>query len=185
MELEGALHPSLNGPLWPGQRVFFHYNHWQGDIWHERLLLCQSHGSFWTIITPDNDIYCEDVDELMWCPARAGQAPRALAGRMLYRFVDDFFDMPEEELRHLFMFGILEALRFRRAAGVQGQPPGIRAALAAPGFMDFLMSLLSSSLVAGQPRPNSPRPRRGVLVAGAPEAAEQPAAAPGGAGVYR
>ena len=202
--LEGALHPSFNGPLWPGKRVFFHYNHGQGDMWHERLLLCQSHRSFWAILTPDDDIVCEDVDELMWCPSANRQVPRALSGRTLYRFVDSFFAMPEEELRQLFMFRILTALRCRRAAGVQGQPPspgGIRAALAAPGIM-AACAARAPAPIAAEPEAAAAaaaaaavlpeaaaaaaaaahaEPRRGVLVAGAPEAAEQPAATPEGA----
>ena len=100
-ELEGTLHPF--GPLWPGKRGFVHYNHGQGGIWHERLLLCRSHGSFWTTITPDNDIYCEDVDKLMWYPSTIWQVPPALSGQTVHLFDDSFFAMPEEELGHLFV----------------------------------------------------------------------------------
>ena len=61
----------------------------EGGLWHERLLLCRSRGSSWAIMTPDGDIYVEDLRaQPFFLVARDNSLPRTLAGVEVYRFGD-------------------------------------------------------------------------------------------------
>ena len=77
---------SRSNPISAGRLGFVHYFKGVGDVWHERLLMCQVQASEWVILTPDGDLYSEDIKELGFVPTRVGSAPRTLEGAMLYRF---------------------------------------------------------------------------------------------------
>ena len=71
-------------------------------------------------VTPDGDVYSEDVAELEFVPSRFGRVPRAMGGAMLYRF------SPLEELydgvgwQEIFDEGIATAQLERAAEGHEG-----------------------------------------------------------------
>ena len=76
----------LGPPVSPGMLRFVHCLGGRGDVWHERLLLCQTSERSWVVMTPDRDIYEEDVSELLFVPSAPEREPRRLAGKLLYRF---------------------------------------------------------------------------------------------------
>ena len=45
--------------LVPGQTVAVFYS--DDDVWHERLLLWRFQDGIWYILTPDQDVYAEDL----------------------------------------------------------------------------------------------------------------------------
>ncbi|CAK0801976.1 unnamed protein product, partial [Prorocentrum cordatum] len=63
---------------------------WYGGgeaYWHERLLLCKVRETTWIIVTPDGDVYPEDIRALGGRPCLQGSVPPAIpADAMLYRF---------------------------------------------------------------------------------------------------
>ena len=88
---------SRSSPMSSGRLGFVHYSQGVGDVWHERLLMCQVRTSRWIILTPDGDLYSEDLATLNFTPALPEKVPRTLAGQMLYRFdvLDAFFSKEE------------------------------------------------------------------------------------------
>eukprot|EP00959_Pyramimonas_sp_CCMP1952_P372880 7808390-Pyramimonas_sp.AAC.1 len=44
--------------LRPGLRVGLWYR--RDTVWHERLLLYPAGGTYWWVLTPDDDVYVED-----------------------------------------------------------------------------------------------------------------------------
>eukprot|EP00971_Amphidinium_carterae_P296522 5890637-Amphidinium_carterae.1 len=49
--------------LVPGDVVYVHYGE-ATEPWHERILTCRGVGNVWSVLTPDFDHYCEDLDTL-------------------------------------------------------------------------------------------------------------------------
>lgn len=86
----GPLAPPHSGGLTAGDRLLVFYD---GDVvWHTRLLLAHVHQSTWVILTPDGDIYAEDVSDAnpdwdawrVW--PRGGGAPFGVDPNLIYPF---------------------------------------------------------------------------------------------------
>lgn len=86
----GPLVPPLPGGLRAGDRILVFYN--GGTVWHTRYLLSCVDRSEWVIITPEGDIYSEDVssanaDWLAWrvWPVGGG-IPVGVDPNLIHRF---------------------------------------------------------------------------------------------------
>ena len=87
----GPLVPHQVGALSPGDFAIIRYNVPE-ELWHVRLLLSHVHQGLWVILTPDGDLYMEELSEgnrdiLGW---RAfdpnGPAPYGIAPNQMYGF---------------------------------------------------------------------------------------------------
>ena len=56
------LNPLQRRTLQPGSRVFVLYDE-ESPLWHERAILAQIHTTSYIILTPDYDVYEEDLAE--------------------------------------------------------------------------------------------------------------------------
>ncbi|CAK0909748.1 unnamed protein product [Prorocentrum cordatum] len=73
-------------PIAPGRLILVWYGGGEA-YWHERLLLCRVRGTTWVIVTPDGDVYPEDIRALGGTPCLQGSVPPAIpANALLYRF---------------------------------------------------------------------------------------------------
>ena len=81
--------------LRPGRRGYVLYE--EEALHHERLLLAHSFGSNWAVVTPDGDIYVENLRTLEFQLAPEDNSiPLPLNGAELYRFphLDEMGDSP-------------------------------------------------------------------------------------------
>ena len=87
--------PSANPPLGslsPGDQVLLFYDDPAEQLWHVRILLALVEGDHWIILTPDGDIYSEQIssgnpDLLSWRPMDPGGVlPHGLVAAQIYGF---------------------------------------------------------------------------------------------------
>ncbi|CAK0900570.1 unnamed protein product [Prorocentrum cordatum] len=87
--------------------------------WHERLLLCKVRGTTWVIVTPDGDVYPEDIRALGGTPCLQGSVPPAIpANALLYRFPPLGQLYTAAEWRQVFDDGIATAQMERAGLGI-------------------------------------------------------------------
>ncbi|CAK0895237.1 unnamed protein product, partial [Prorocentrum cordatum] len=87
--------------------------------WHERLLLCKVRGTTWVIVTPDGDVYPEDIRALGGKPCLQGSVPPAIpANALLHRFPPLGQLHTAAEWRQIFDDGIATAQMERAGLGI-------------------------------------------------------------------
>ena len=125
------------------------------QLLHERLLVCQSHGTQWAIVTPDLDVYVEDLAQLSLGILRAdGRPPPWAARRRSYCFEDLDGLLTNDEWADVFEDGIVQA-ELEAAGRGNAAPP--RAASGTP-FARVAAALRSAA--AAPPRASAHGRRR-------------------------
>ena len=77
----------------PGSRILAQYSNAAGEPLHERVILSKSFGSFYTLCSPDEDVYTERIggtEDIItyWLVAADGSRPPLPPGRLVYGFGD-------------------------------------------------------------------------------------------------
>lgn len=124
----------LVGGLRPGSRILVFYE--TDVVWHTRYLLTQVDRDSWIILTPDGDIYCEEVsdgnaDWVGWRVWPVGSpAPYGVEGNLIY----GFNPAPDQAaMRQLLEEGEHHAAQERLRLGLANHGPHINQA--APGVV--------------------------------------------------
>merc|ERR1712194_796880 len=114
--------------------------------------------AIWVILTPDGDIYEEDLRALGFIPATVpGKVPRSLTGEVVYQFEDITGIFTAEDWAEAFREGEASAVLLRSARGAEEKEAdaatrvvGLRFGL--EGFVD--LTSVEQAIVAG---PLTPR----------------------------
>ena len=125
-----SLAPPARGPLSPGDFILVHYDVTE-TLWHARLLLSHVHQSLWVIVTPDGDLYLEDLggpDITAWRNYEPhGPTPFGINAHEIY----PFRNLPGDAARNQLMIeGERHAAAERIHLGLPHPPPGGSAAVA-------------------------------------------------------
>lgn len=148
--------------LQPGTRVFVRYD---DDVWHERVVLAWVAGAEYIVLTPDGDVFIEQLDSanadlsgVRYAPTSGG-VPAGLAGAQLYRFAL----LPAgAELAAVLSEGVSHARVERQARGL-AQPPGAGVAGGpggvAPAVVPIPLPAVPPPPIAGAPPLPPPAPR--------------------------
>lgn len=96
--------------LTAGKMGYMQYGAYDEGVFHQRQLLSRVGLTIWLILTPDDDLYTEDLVALDFIPAKVDGDPSALRGYMVYRF-DDLVTSRDTE----WWVELLEAGRVRAA----------------------------------------------------------------------
>ncbi|CAK0802220.1 unnamed protein product, partial [Prorocentrum cordatum] len=152
--------------LAPGTYAFVQYNDpADNGLWHERLILGWVTASEYIVMTPDGDVFIEQLDSanadlsgIRFSPSSGG-LPAGLAGVPLYRFAAQ---PAGAELTALLNEGASHARVERQARGL-AQPPGAGMAGGpggfAPAVVPIPLPVAPPPAAAGAPPPPPPAPR--------------------------
>ena len=152
--------------LAPGTYAFVQYNDpADNGLWHERLILGWVSGSEYIVMTPDGDVFIEQLDSanadlsgIRFSPSSGG-LPAGLTGAPLYRFAAQ---PAGAELTALLNEGASHARVERQARGL-AQPPGAGMAGGpggvAPAVVPIPLPVAPPPAVAGGPPPPPLAPR--------------------------
>lgn len=132
----GPLVNPLGGGLNQGDRLLVFYD--QDVVWHCRLLLALVHQNLWIILTPDGDIYAEEVSDgnTDWSAWRVWPLGGGLPFGVDPNLIHDFNPMPAGAvLQQLFAEGAHHAHQEQVRLGVGAAAAAAGAPAAAPAAL--------------------------------------------------